>query len=123
MLIQVIYFKILIVNTDSRTLASQWVEQKVNNREINILRYGEYFPVFNNKNIKLDDVNEFFYKDLAGKDYPQFIIWSNYYLWQSDLDTEDWKKLKDRTNQDGEIKYFSGFLNLGPDIVIFNPNW
>ena len=123
MLIQVIYFKILIVNTDSRTLASQWVEQKVNNREKNILRYGEYFPVFNNKNIKLDDVDEFFYKDLAGKDYPQFIIWSNYYLWQSDLDTEDWKKLKDRTNQDGEIKYFSGFLNLGPNIVIFNPNW
>ena len=122
-MVQVIYFKILIINTDSRTLASNWIMQQVDKKEVKVLRYGEYFPILDGDNITIVNVDEFFYNDLAGKDYPQFIIWSNYNVWPDDLGTEDWEKIKTRSNEDGQIMYFTGFLNLGPNIVVFHPNW
>ncbi|MDA1338151.1 MAG: hypothetical protein O2871_02195, partial [bacterium] len=122
-MVQVIYFKILIINTDSRTLASNWIMQQVDKKEVKVLRYGEYFPILDGDNITIGNVDEFFYNDLAGKDYPQYIIWSNYNLWPDDLGTEDWEKIKTRSNEDGQIMYFTGFLNLGPNVVVFHPNW
>jgi len=123
MLIQVVYFKVLIVNVDSRTLASTWIEKNIGTKTVNVLQYGEYFPVLNKNNIKLINVDEFFYNDLAGKDYPEYIVWSNYNLWPEDIHTKDWQKIIDRTNKDGVIKRYSGFLNLGPNIEVFHPNW
>jgi len=123
MLVQVIYFKILIINVDSRTLASAWIEKSIGTKTVSVLRYGEYFPILDKKNINLIDVDEFFYDDLAGKDYPEYIIWSRYNLWPEDIYTEDWQKITNRTNKDGVIKRYSGFLNLGPNIIVFHPNW
>ena len=123
MIMQVVYFKILIINIDSRTLASNWLKTSIGNNKVRILRYGEYFPIIEDKNIKFEDVDEFFYNDIARKNYPEYVMWSNYNLWPVDLRSEDWQELKDRTNQNGQIKIFSGNLNLGPNIVVFHPNW
>lgn len=123
MLVQVTYYKILILNVDSRTKATNYIESSLSNDNVVMLRFGEYFPIIDNKNVKVKDVDEFFYEDLASSDYPNYILWSKYAEWPEDIGSSDWQKLDERTKQDGVVAKYSGFLNLGPNIVIYKPNW